>query len=197
MKKSLFILLSLILSISFSSCKKKNKKDPEPAPAPATTNPWYINFTLDGAAKSITSTVVSINTGYGAGGASSTSGFFNFTDNIQITLSMPLDSIKGSNLQSLVGQKIPIGSCGGCPTNIHLSYDINGDEYQSSDGYNALPTEYIKFNSVTYYNNVTNFSKNANQYYVTGEFNLKLNSGTSVKNATNGTFGLIFRESKK
>jgi hypothetical protein len=199
MKKHLFIIITVVLSMSISSCKKDEKKDPvpvpAPAPAPAPTNQLYINFTLDGVAKSFTGTEVALHTGYG-GGSSTSSGFFNTTDDISINLSMPLDSIVGSDLQSLVGQKIPIGSCGGCPTNIHLDYDINGDEFESSDSYNALPADYIKFNSVTFNKNVTVFDQNLNQYYVTGEFNLKLSHGTDVKNATNGTFGLIFRESK-
>jgi len=197
MKKPLFILITLVLSLSISSCKKSSKKepDPTPTPAPAPTNQLYINFTLDGAAKSFTGTTVSLHTGYG-GGSSTSSGFFNVNDNISINLSMPLDSIMGSNLQSLVGQKILIGSCGGCPTNIYFSYEINGNDYQSSDSYNTLPTEYIKFNSVIFDKNVTFIDKKLNQYYVTGEFNLKLSYGTDVKNATNGTFGLIFREAK-
>lgn len=196
MKKHLFIIVTLVLSISVSSCKKKDKKDPEPETVPAPTNQLFISFTLDGVAKSFTSTSVSINTGFG-GGSFSSSGFFSIKDDISISLSMPLDSIMGSDLQSLTGQKIMIGSCGGCPTNIHLQYDINGDEYESYDSKNKLPSEYIKFNSVTFQSNVVVFGKKVNQYYVTGEFNLKLSYGTDVKNATNGTFGLIFRESKK
>jgi hypothetical protein len=199
MKKHLFIIVSLLLSITFSTCKKDNKKDPAPdpapAPAPAPTKQVYIQFTMDGAAKTFTDTKVSLHTGYG-GGSSTSSGFFNTKDNISINLSMPLDSIMGSDLQSLIGQKIPIGSCGGCPTNIYLSYEINGNSYQSSDSYNALPAEYIKFNTVTFDKNVTVFDQNLNQYYVTGEFNLKLSYGTDVKNVTNGSFGLLFRESK-
>ena len=197
MKKHLLIILTLFLSVSISSCKKNNKKDPDPAPAPAPapTNQLYINFTLDGTAKSFTGTTASLHSGYG-GGSSTSSGFFNVNDNININLNMPLDNIMGSDLQSLIGKKILIGSCGGCTTNIYLSYEINGNDYQSSDSYNNLPTEYIKFNAVTFIDNVTSFGKKLNQYYITGEFNLKLSYGTDVKNATNGSFGLIFRESK-
>lgn len=194
MKKLLLIIVAL-LSISISSCKKEDKKVATPTPAPAPTNPLFIKFTLDGAAKNFTSTTASIHTGFG-GGAFTSSGFFNLSDDISINLSMPLDSIMGSDLQSLVGQKIPIGSCGGCPTNIYLDYSLNGNSYQSSDSHNALPAEYIKFNTVTFDKNVTVFDKKVNQYYVTGDFNLKLSYGTDVKNATNGTFGLIFREAK-
>jgi hypothetical protein len=201
MKKYLFIIVTLVLSVAISSCKKEKKKDPDPAPAsasaptPAAADPLYIKFTLDGVAKSFTSTNVSINTGFG-GGSSTSSGFFNLTDDISINLNMPLDSIMGSDLQSLVGQKIRIGSCGGCPTNIYLNYAINDNDYQSSGTYNVLPSEYIKFNTVTFQKNLTVFNRNVNQYYVTGEFNLKLSYGTDIKNATNGTFALIFRESK-
>lgn len=193
MKKHLFISMTLVLILSTFSCKKNKKKDPDPTPSP--TNQLFINFTLDGTAKSFTGTTVSLNTGYG-GGSSTSSGFFNLKDNLDITLSMPLDSIMGSDLQALIGKKILIGSCGGCPTNIYFSYEINGNEYISYDSHNTLPTEYIKFNSVVFDKNVTFFEKKLNQYYVTGEFNLKLSYGTDVKNATNGTFGLIFRESK-
>ncbi len=200
MKKQLFFAITLILSISLSSCKKDDKKEPEPEPAPAPApappaNQLFINFTLDGAAKSYTSTDVSLSTGYGGGSFTST-GFFNLKQDIHFTLSMPLDSIMGSDLQALVGQKLVIGSCGGCPTNIHFDFDLNGNDYESYDSNNDLPNEYIKFNSVTFHKNVTVFGKNLNQYYVTGEFNLKVSSGTDIKNATNGTFGLLFRESK-
>ena len=199
MKKQLFILITLVLSLSISSCKKDDNNDPapepDPAPTPAPTNQLYIKFTLDGVAKSFTSTTASIHTGFG-GGSFTSSGFFNTKDDISISLSMPLYSIMGSDLQSLKGQKILIGSCGGCPTNINLQYSVNNNDYESYDSNNALPTEYIKFNTVTFDKNVTVFDKKVNQYYVTGEFNLKLSYGTDVKNATNGTFGLIFRESK-
>lgn len=198
MKKQLFVIITLVLSISIFSCKKDDKKNstPAPVPTPTPTNQLYIKFTLDSVAKNFTDTKASIHTGFG-GGSFTSSGFFNSQDNISINLSMPLDSIIGSDLQSLVGQKIPIGSCGGCPTNIYLEYEINGDNYKSSDNHNALPSEYIKFNSVTFDKNVTVFDKQVNQYYVTGDFNVKLSYGTDVKNATNGTFGLIFRESKQ
>lgn len=197
MKKHLFIILTLVLNISVSSCKKDDKKDPDPtpAPAPAPVNPLFINFTLDGAAKSVTSTNVSLHTGFG-GGSFTSSGFFNLKDDISFNLSMPLDSIMGSDLQSLIGLKIPIGSCGGCPTNIHFDYYMNGNDYTSSDLNNDLPADYIKFNTVTFDKNVTVFNKQVNQYYITGEFNLKLSYGTDIRNVTNGTFGLIFRESK-
>jgi hypothetical protein len=198
MKKLLFVTITLVLSISISSCKKKNNTPPPApvlAPAPAPANQLFINFTLDGVAKSFTGTEVSLHTTYG-GGSSTSSGFFNMNDNISINLNMPLDSIMGSDFQSLIGQKIRIGSCGGCPTNINLDYEINGNDYESSDLNNALPADYIKFNTVTFQKNVTVFGKNLNQYYVTGDFNLKISYGTDVKNATNGTFGLIFRESK-
>ncbi|RYD74314.1 MAG: hypothetical protein EOP53_18515 [Sphingobacteriales bacterium] len=193
MKNHFFIIVTLVLSISFSACNKKDDKDPVPAPAPA--KQMFIKFTLDGTAKNITGTTASINTGFG-GGAYTSSGFFNFNDNIHITLSMDQENILGADLEALVGQKILVGSCGGCPTNIQLIYDINGDEYRSSDSDNKLPDEYIKFNSVTFDKEVTIFDKKKNQYYVTGEFNLKLSSGSDVKNATGGTFGIIFQESK-
>lgn len=184
------------MALSFS-CKKKNSTVTTPAPAAQlpTTPAVFINFTIDGSAKSFTGTEVSIHTGYG-GGASTSSGFFNLTDDVSLNLNMPLDSIMGADLQSLVGTKIPIGSCGGCPTNIELQYAINGNDYRCSDANNALPNDYVKFNSVTYQKTVTSFDKTLKQYMVTGEFNLKLNYGSDIKSVTSGTFSLPFRESK-
>jgi len=194
MKKQLFTIAIIALSLIFSSCKKE---DPTPVPAftPPASTQLFMTFDLDGTTQNITGSTNSLNTGYG-GGSYTSSGFFNLNTDIDFTLSMPLDSIMGSDLQALVGQKLLIGSCGGCPTNIHLSYDIGGNSYQSYDTYNPAPTNYVRFNSVTYLKTSTSFGITTNQYLVEGDFNLKLSYGSTVKNATNGTFRLIFKEAK-
>ena len=195
MRNLLLIFIAVILATAVS-CKKKNNNTTPPPVTPLPTAPSvFISFTIDGAAKTFTGTEVSIHTGFG-GGSFTSSGFFNFTDDVSFNLNMPLDSIMGADLQALVGTKIPIGSCGGCPTNIELQYAINGDDYRCSDSNNALPNDYVKFNSVTFHKTVTSFGKNLNQYMVTGEFNLKLSYGSNIKSVTSGTFSLPFRESK-
>lgn len=197
MIKQVLLILSLLLTIQFLSCKKKNNTQapaPTPTPAPAPANSLFVSFTLDGSPKNFTSATASMNQGYSSG--SSTSSGFYVNDNISINLSMMLDSIMGSDLQGLVGQKIRIGSCGGCPTNIHMNYEIGGNLYTTSDTYNTLPNEFIRFNSVTFDKTVTSFGKQLNQYYIKGDFNVKLTYGNDTKNATNGSFGLLFRESK-
>lgn len=197
MNRRLCITFLFGLSLVFIGCKKnKTPETPEPEAAPVQSTPLFINFMLDCAAKSFTGTQQSIHTGF-AGGANCSSGFFSFTSNISINLSMPLDSISETEFQSLVGQKIAIGNCGGCPTNANLDVTLDGNDYISSDANNTLPNEYIKFNSVNYHSTVTVFDESVKQYYVTGEFNLKLNYGSDVKTASNGSFGLLFRELKK
>lgn len=195
MKNKVVILFACLAVFSFACKKDKTPETPTPEPVPVETNKLFIEFTLDGVAKSFTSTTNSIHTGYG-GGSSTSSGFFDLNKDINFTLAMPLDSIMGSDLQALVGQNIPIGSCGGCPTNIHLDYAIGANDYTSSENNNASSANYVKFNSVTFEKNVTFFDENLNQYYVTGEFNLKLSYGQDIKSVTAGKFGLIFRESK-
>jgi hypothetical protein len=191
MKKQLLVIVGIMFFLGLSSCKKKDTPAPTPTP---TTPQLYISFTLDGVSKNITNTTNQINTGYG-GGAYTSSGFFTLTDEITMLLSMPQDSIVGADLQSLVGKKLTIGSCGGCPTNIYLSYNINGNDYESYDTNNPSPDDYIQFNTVTYDNTINLFGQNVKEYYVTGTFNLKLSYGSDIKNATNGKFTLIFQQS--
>ncbi len=198
MKKQLLIIATLVITLGVSSCKKDDNTSPQtpaPTPTPTTTNQLFMSFSLDGVAKSITATSNNVNTGFG-GGSFTSATFFDFINNASINLSMPNDTILGSDLQALVGQKILIGSCGGCPTNIHLEYDINGNTYKSYDSHNPFPTNYIKFTSVTFYKNVNLFGKSLNQYYVTGEFDLNLSYGSTIKHASNGTFKMIFQEAK-
>ena len=189
-----FIVMGFVLILA-SSCKKKDDNNATPTPTPTQTNKLFIAFTLDGVAQNITGSSNQINTG-GGGYAYTSSGFFDLTNDININLSIPKDTILGSDLQSLIGQKIVIGSCGGCPTSINLQFDINGNTYESIDSNNPSPTYYIEFNTVKFLQTVTLFGQSLNQYYVTGVFNLKLSYGTDFKNATNGTFGLVFQEAK-
>jgi len=197
MKANLFTCAILFLILGFSSCKKEDNANKTTATTTTATtnNNVYINFTLDGVSKSIAGATNNRNTGYG-GGSYTSAGFFDFTNDVGICLSMPLDSIVGSDLQSLVGQKIPIGSCGGCPTNIYMYNTINGDDYRSYDTNNPYPANYVKFNSVTYNRTEVVFGEVLDYYYVTGEFNLKLSYGTTIKNVTNGTFKLLYTEAK-
>ncbi len=178
-----------------NSCKKDDNNNATSTSTPTPTNQLFIAFTLDGVSKNITGASNQINTG-GGGYAFTSSGFFDLATDISINLSMPQDTVLGSDLQSLIGQKIPIGSCGGCPTNINLQYDISGNTYESYDSNNPFPTNYIKFTSVTFNKSITLFGQSLNQYYVTGVFNVKLSYGSDVKNAPDGTFGLIFQEVK-
>lgn len=195
MKNKLLLLAALVLSVTIFSCKKDKKEDtPEPAPTPApAADQLFISFTLDGVAKNYTSTTASIHTGYG-GGASTSSGFFDLSKDMSVDIHMPKDSIVKADYDSLIGVKIPIGSCGGCPTNASFEIYMNGEDYESSSTYNTLPTNYIKINSVKYHSTVTSFGKQVKQYYITGEFNVKISYGTDVKNAPDGKFGLLFRE---
>lgn len=196
MKKQLLIIATLALSLGLSSCKKDEDHDtPTPTPTPPPTNQLFITFTLDGVATNVTGTSNQLNTGRGSGSYTSSS-FFDFTTSIDITLSMPQDSIHGSDLESLIGEKIPIGSCGGCPTNMNLSYKINGDYYDTYESTNPFPDNYFKITSVTFHKNVDVFDTNLNQYIVAGEFNVKLSSGSDIKNAPDGKFRMIFQEAR-
>jgi len=198
MKKQLLIIASLALTLGFYSCKKDDNNNTQPA-APATSstaNHLFINFSLDGVAKSFTGATNQINTAAG-GGAITTSGFFDLNTNIDISLQMPRDTILGADLTSLIGQKIPIVDCMGCPTNSWMSYEINGDDYRADNLNNTLPDNYFKITSVTFAKNIILFGQSLNQYYVTGEFNANLAYGSNIKNVTNGTFRLVFQEVKE
>jgi hypothetical protein len=191
------IALGVVLILN-GSCKKKDDNSAvttTPTTTPTTTNKLFINFTLNGVAQNISDTSIQISTG-GGGYSYTSSGFFSPTTDININLSIPKDTILGSDLKALIGQKIPIGSCGGCPTNINLQDDINGNTYQSMASNNPSPTYYIEFTAVTFSKTISQFGQTLNQYYVTGTFNLVLSYGTDNENATNGTFGLIFQEVK-
>ena len=190
-----FIVMGFVLILANSCKKKDDNNNVTPTPTPTPTNKLFIAFTLDGVSKNITGTSNQINTG-GGGYAYTSTGFFDLTNDININLSIPKDTILGSDLQSLIGQKIPIGSCGGCPTNINLQYDISGNTYESDDSNNPSPTNYIKLTAVTFKKSITLFGQSLNQYYVTGVFNVKLSYGSDIKNAPDGTFGLIFQEAK-
>ena len=190
MNKQILAIAVLSCCVVFSSCKKDDKTE-----TPATPTQLYMNFSLDGTPVNVSGTTNQLNTGYG-GGSYTSSAFFTGSSLDEISLSIPQDSILGSDLQALVGQKIAIGSCGGCPTNIEVTHEINGDDYQSSDSDNPLPTYYVKFNSVTFLQTVNLFGQNLNQYYVTGEFKVRLRYGSTLKNADNGTFKMVFQEAK-
>ena len=190
MKKHFLLFAVLTVSFGFFSCSK-DKEEETPAP----NNQLYMNFTLDSVPVNVTGTTNQLNTGFG-GGSYTSSAFFTVSNLDEISLSIPQDSILGSDLQALVGQKIPIGSCGGCPTNIEVTHRINGDDYESTDTYNPYPAYYVQFNSVAFCQTVVLFGQSLNEYYVTGEFKVRLNYGSDIKNADNGTFRMIFQEVK-
>ncbi len=196
MKKQLVIILAscLLFSAGFLSCKKTPTQ-----PAPNLPSPLFIYFNLAGTPTNIFGLQNSLNTGSG-GGAYTSSGFFNFTQDINITINIDKDSILGSDLQALVGQQLPFLGCSGCPqTNVSIDYTpggFNGNEYMTNPSYNPFPANYLKITSVTFVNtsNVTGVS--VNNYAINGVFNAVLSYGTDSMQATNGHFRLLYQEFK-
>jgi hypothetical protein len=187
MKNKFLILAALLLSISFQSCKKDNET------TPVVTNPYYINFTLDGVPKSHSGLS---NGGGTSSGSSTDASFFTLKTNIGITIRMDKDSIVKKDLDSLIGKKIVVGQCQSCPTSISLDYEISGDDYRSYETDNPFPANYFKVTSVTYYGTEDFFGRAQKLYTVEGEFNANISYGPDVKNAKDGKFKLVFREAK-
>jgi len=186
--KATFFFLSLLSLTLISSCKKK-----ESTPTPV--DELYISFKLDGVDKKFSTT--SFTTNSNSGGVSGnlayiSSGFFDLEKDIFIDFDIQKDSIVGADYQAAVGQNIPV--CDNCPISMGLRYVISGNDYNSSQSNNPFPANYFKINSVTFYRLNTTFGLNVKEYFITGEFNTKINYGTSIKNVTEGKFRLIFQE---
>lgn len=155
----------------------------------------FINFNLDGISQEYTATQTSINTGFGPD-ANSCSGIFNFEDDISICLSMDQDSITVTDFENLIGEKLRVRSCAGvgCGTGGDLDVKIDGDYFTTSALNNPYPEYYIRFNEVRFFRTLTIFDESFNEYFIEGDFNLKLSDGSVVKSATDGAFRLVFQE---
>lgn len=192
MKQKLLLIALAMFSLSLSSCKKDDDDNPAPAAAPKKT--YFISFKLDGTDTYISRENMTQNASMG-GAASTTAGFFDFTTNVHISFYMPKDSIIGSDLDSLEGHPLPIGNCWGC-NNItsQLTYHIGGDDYDTDETINTFPAHYIKINSSEFTSKVDLLGNIWKNYYVTGEFNVKINYGQDVKTLSDGKFALLFRD---
>ena len=185
LKKHFLTLLVGLTLVAIFSCSK----DDDPGKL-------YIRFKLDGDQQNFSGSENSINTGFGPD-VSTSSGFFDFETNIDISLSMEQDSITEQDLKDLIGQKIKVPHCFGvgCGTSMDLNWDINGDYYSSSGDDNPFPQYYFQINKVEYLRTVEPFDVEYKQLIVEGVFELNISHSSDVKSLSDGEFRLIFEES--
>jgi len=187
--KTYFLLLSILFLTVFSSCKKDKEEEETPV------DELYISFKLDGVDKKYTSNGILMNNisgGTFGNSAYTSAGFYDFEKNIYIDFAMEKDSIVGSDYEAAVGQSFSV--CESCPVSLGLSYEIDGNNYESKESNNPFPANYFKITSVTFYRLNNTLGQNVKEYFVTGEFITKISYTSIVKNVTNGKFRLIFQE---
>ncbi len=185
-----YLLFSLLLML-FISCKKETV-----TPTPTqTNNEFFVNFKLDGVQKSYKHTTCALNSGVSST-VSSYSDIFNMDSNgyfyiVGIGITMDKDSLLGSDLLNLAGKTLPLNSD---TSDYNLSFNYDDGVIDFGTGTNVFPTNFIKFNTVTYFKTVEEFGQKRKHYIATGNFNAKVVHNTPM-NVTDGSFKLIFTES--
>ena len=194
MKNNFTLLVFMSVSFLFASCKKEDAKTTTPITTP---NQVFIKMKWNGVQTDFTGTNNLISEGTAGGSdAFSSAGFFNLStsDNITIELMMDQDSILGSDLQSLIGVKLPVLDCIDCQPHMEMIYNVNNDFHITKENDNVFPANYFKITSVTFLATVNHGGQICDQYVVQGEFNVKLEYASTINTASNGTFKLIFIE---